>query len=158
MIQKVYIILKLCGIAFRNPAMYNISRRGKRRKTMKRKAIFGAVITALICVCIALNAKILEPTDFTGAWYRAGDGMLYIFEDGIIECADKEIIVLDNAVFSGAYSFAKDKAAIFVVDDNGVGEVVELRLIHGHNGDMLCERVNGKSIVWFCRNKEQSLK
>ena len=104
---------------------------------MKRKVIIGAVITALICVCIALNVKILEPKDFTGAWYRAGDGMLYIFEDGIIECADKEIIVLDNTVFSGAYSFAKDKAAIFVVDDNGVGEVVELRLIHGHNGDML---------------------
>ena len=125
---------------------------------MKRKVIIGAVITALICVCIALNVKILEPTDFTGAWYRVEDGMLYIFEDGIIECADKEIIVLDNAVFSGAYSFAKDKAAIFVVDDNGVGEVVELRLIHDHNGDMLCERVNGKSIVWFCRNKEQLLK
>ena len=88
---------------------------------MKRKVIIGAGITALICVCIALNAKILEPKDFTGAWYRAGDGMLYIFEDGIIECADKEIIVLDNAVFSGAYSFAKDKAAIVVVDDNGVG-------------------------------------
>ena len=125
---------------------------------MKRKVIVGAVIAALICVCIALNCKIVDPADYTGAWYRAGDGILYIFEDGIIECADKEIIVLDNAVFSGAYSFAKDKAAIFVVDDNGVGEVVELRLIHGHNGDMLCERVNGKSIVWFCRNKEQLLK
>lgn len=123
---------------------------------MKRKGIIGVVIAALIC--IALNCKIVDPADYTGAWYRAGDGILYIFEDGIIECADKEIIVLDNTVFSGAYSFAKDKAAIFVVDDNGVGEVVELRLIHDHNGDMLCERVNGKSIVWFCRNKEQSLK
>ena len=125
---------------------------------MKRKAIFGAVIAALICVCIALNCKIVDPADYTGAWYRAGDGVLYIFEDGIIECVDKEIIVLDNAVFSGAYSFAKAKAAIFVVDDRGVGEVVELCLIHDHNGDMLCERVNGKSIVWFCRNKEQLLK
>ena len=125
---------------------------------MKRKVIVGAVIAALICVCIALNCKIVDPADYTGAWYRAGDGVLYIFEDGIIECVDKEIIVLDNAVFSGAYSFAKAKAAIFVVDDRGVGEVVELRLIHDHNGDMLCERVNGKSIVWFCRNKEQSLK
>lgn len=125
---------------------------------MKRKVIIGAVIAALICVCIALNCKIVDPADYTGAWYRVGDGVLYIFEDGIIECVDKEIIVLDNAVFSGAYSFAKAKAAIFVVDDRGVGEVVELRLIHDHNGDMLCERVNGKSIVWFCRNKEQSLK
>jgi len=34
----------------------------------------------------------------------------------------------------------------------------ELYLIHDHKGDMLCERVNGKSIVWFCRNKEQLLK
>lgn len=66
---------------------------------MKRTVIFGAVITVLICVCIALNVKILEPTDFTGAWYRTGDGVLYIFEDGIIECADKEIIMLDNTVF-----------------------------------------------------------
>ena len=125
---------------------------------MNRKGIIGAVVAALICVCIALNCKIADPADYAGAWYRAGAGVLYIFEDGIIECVDKEIIVLDNAVFSGAYSFAKAKAAIFVVDDRGVGEVVELRLIHDHNGDMLCERVNGKSIVWFCRNKEQSLK
>ena len=121
---------------------------------MKRKAIFGAVITALICVCIALNAKILEPTDFTGAWYRAEDGMLYIFEDGIIECADKEIIVLDNAVFSGAYSFAKDKAAMFVVDDHGVGDVVELYLIHKADGDILCEYKEDRKIVWFYRNQE----
>ena len=121
---------------------------------MKRKVIFGAVVAVLICVCIALNAKILEPKDFTGAWFRAGDGMLYIFEDGIIECADKEIIVLDNAVFSGAYSYAKDKAAIFVVDDRGVGEVVELYLIHKSGGDMLCEHKDGKDVIWFCRNIE----
>ena len=123
---------------------------------MKRKAIFAAVITALICVCIALNAKILEPTDFTGAWYRAGDGMLYIFEDGIIECADKEIIVLDNVVFSGAYSFAKDKAAIFVLDDHGVGEVIELHPVHKSDGDVLAEYKDGVEVVWFTRNKDAS--
>ena len=125
---------------------------------MKRKVIIGAVITALICVCIALNAKILEPKDFTGAWYRAGDGVLYIFEDGIIECADKEIIILKDTVFSGAYSFAKDKAAIFVVDDNGVGDIVELRLIHRLTGDVLCERKDENDIIWFCRNRDEALK
>jgi len=125
---------------------------------MKRKVIIGAVITALICVCIALNCKIVDPADYTGAWYRADDGVLYIFENGIIECADKEIIILDDAVLSGAYSFAKNKAAIFVVDDHGVGEVVELHLVRKSDGDMLCERVNGKSVVWFCRSKEQSMK
>ena len=125
---------------------------------MKRKLIIGAVIAALICVCIALNSKIVDPAAYTGAWYRADDGVLYIFENGIIECADKEIIILDDAVFSGAYSFVKNKAAIFVVDDHGVGEVVELHLVRKSDGDMLCERVNGKSVVWFCRSKEQSMK
>ena len=125
---------------------------------MKRKGIIGAVIAALICVCIALNSKIVDPAAYTGAWYRADDGVLYIFENGIIECADKEIIILDDDVFSGAYSFAKNKAAIFVVDDHGVGEVVELHLVRKSDGDMLCERVNGKSVVWFCRSKEQSMK
>lgn len=125
---------------------------------MKRKGIIGAVIAALICVCIALNSKIVDPAAYTGAWYRADDGVLYIFENGIIECADKEIIILDDAVFSGAYSFAKNKAAIFVVDDHGVGEVVELNLVRKSDGDMLCERVNGKCVVWFCRSKEQSMK
>ena len=121
---------------------------------MKRKVITGAVIAALICVCIALNCKIVDPSEYTGAWYRAGDGILYLFEDGIIECADKEIIVLDNAVFSGAYSYAKDKAAIFVVDDRGVGEVVEIYLVHKSEGDMLCERKDGNDVIWFCRNRE----
>ena len=121
---------------------------------MKRKGIIGAVIAALICVCIALNSKIVDPAAYTGAWYRADDGVLYIFENGIIECADKEIIILDDAVFSGAYSFAKDKAAIFVVDDRGVGEVVELYLVHKSEGDMLCERKDRNDVIWFCRNRE----
>ena len=121
---------------------------------MKRKVIIGAVIAALICACIALNSKIVDPADYTGVWYRAGDGVPYIFEDGIIECTDEEIIVLDNTVFSGAYSFAKNKASIFIVDHHGVGEVVELHLVHKSGGDMLCERKDGNDDIWFCRNRE----
>lgn len=121
---------------------------------MKKKVMFGAVIAALIFVCVALNAKIIDPADFIGVWYRAGDGVPYIFQDGIIECADKEIIVLDGAVFSGAYSFAKDKAAIFVVDDHGVGEVVELYLVRRKEGDMLCQRRKGVLVMWFSRIQE----
>lgn len=123
---------------------------------MKRTVIFGAVITVLICVCIALNVKILEPKDFTGVWYRAGDGVPCVFEDGIIGCADKEIIVLDNTVFSGAYIFAKDKAAIFVVDDQAVREVVELFLVHKSDGDVLAEYKDGVEVIWFTRNKDAS--
>lgn len=125
---------------------------------MKRKVIIGAVVTVLIYVCIALNAKILNPEDFTGAWYRAGDGMLYIFEDGLIECTDQEVIILGDGIFSGAYSLAKDKAAIFVVDESGVGEVVELHLIHRRDGDVLCEKKDGTDIVWFYRNQDMVLK
>ena len=121
---------------------------------MKKKVMFGAVIAALIFVCLVLNTKIVDPTDFTGVWYRAVDGAPYIFQDGIIERVDKEIIVLDNAVFSGAYSYAKDKAAIFIVDDHGVGEVVELHLVRKSDGDILCESKDGIEIVWFCRNGE----
>ena len=72
----------------------------------------------------------------------------------ISDNADKEIIVLDREVFSGAYSFAKDKAALFVVDDHGVGEVVELYLVHKPDGITLCERKEGNEIVWFRRNRE----
>ena len=57
-------------------------------------------------------------------------------------------------MFSGAYTFAKDKAAIYVVDDHGVGEVVELQLVRKSDGDVLCERKDGDEIVWFCRNRE----
>ena len=121
---------------------------------MKKKVMFGAVIAALIFVCLVLNTKIVDPTDFTGVWYRAVDGAPYIFQDGIIERVDKEIIVLDNAVFSGAYSYAKDKAAIFIVDVHGVGEVVELHLVRKSDGDILCESKDGIEIVWFCRNGE----
>lgn len=121
---------------------------------MKWKVILGTVIAALIFVCIALNAVTLDPNNFTGIWYRADDGVPYIFQNGIIECADKEIIVLDGEVFSGAYSFAKDKAALFVVDDHGVGEVVELYLVHKPDGITLCERKDGNEIVWFRRNRE----
>lgn len=123
---------------------------------MNRKLFIGAVITALICVLIALNGHIIDPADFSGAWYYADDGALYIFDDGIIECADREIIVVDNAVFSGAYTYAKRKAAIFLIDGNGVGEVTELHLVHHRQGDLLCEIKDGEKIVWFYRNKNHS--
>ena len=138
-------------------AVYNVSIRGKRRNYMKRKMIIGAAVAALICVCIALNARILEPEVFTGSWYRQGDGVRYIFDDGMIVCADHEVIALGDAVFSGAYSFAKDRAAIFVVDDQGVGEVVELHLVHRSTGDVLCESKDGKEIIWFCRSRDEAM-
>lgn len=121
---------------------------------MKNRIAIGAVVAALFFVCIALNTKVVKYTDFIGVWYHKSDGIQYIFEDGIIKCADNKIILLNNDVFSGAYTFAKNKASIFVVDDNGVGEVVELHLVHKFGGDMLCEHKDGKDVIWFCRNIE----
>ena len=81
----------------------------------------------------------------------------HIFKNGIIECADNEVSAKETAAFNGAYSFAKDKAHIFVVDDHGVGEVVELYLVRKSDGDMLCERSGGNEIIWFCRNRESMI-
>ena len=107
---------------------------------MKNRIAIGAVVAALFFVCIALNAKVVKYTDFIGVWYHKSDGIQYIFEGGIIKCADNEFILLNNDVFSGAYTFAKNKASIFVVD-----------------GDCLCERKDGNEIIWFCRNRETTI-
>ena len=61
---------------------------------------------------------------------------------------------MKRKVTSGAYSFGKDKASLFMVDDRGVGQVVELHLVRKFDGDILCERKDGSEIVWFCRNKD----
>ena len=118
---------------------------------MKRKILIGAVVTALIYICVVLNTKIIDPADFTGTWYRSTNGLCYIFENGIIQCSDEKIIHLNGDVFSGAYTFMKDKAAIFVVDDHGVGEVVELVLVQRADGDILCEQADGVLVPWFSR-------
>lgn len=41
-----------------------------------------------------------------------------------------------------------------MIDDNGVGEIVELHLVRKAEGDRLCERKDGNEIIWFCRNIE----
>lgn len=121
---------------------------------MKRKLVLGAVLAVLICIGFMLNAEIADPADFTGIWYRAGDSARFIFEDGIILNHEQESILLDDAVFSGAYAFGKGKASLFLVDDQGVGEVVELHLIHASDGDILCQNRDGRQIVWFRRSKD----
>ena len=61
---------------------------------------------------------------------------------------------MKRKVTSGAYSFGKDKPSLFMVDDRGIGEVVELHLVHKLDGAILCEKADGSEIVWFCRNKD----
>lgn len=121
---------------------------------MKRRLFVGVFVLILILVCAALNTTITDPADCSGVWYRGEDAARCVFRDGIIECADQERIVFEDAVFSGAYSFAKDKAVVFVVDANGVSEVMDLYLVHGSVGDILCETKDGTGKIWFYRDQE----
>lgn len=122
---------------------------------MKRWLILGVVLAVLIFA--ALNVKIMEPADFTGAWYSAGDGSLYIFQDGWIECPDYEIMLLNQRVFSGAYSFSRNQAAVFLVDEQGVSEVLQLYLVHRKDGDVLCETKDGTGTILFFRNQKEAV-
>lgn len=121
---------------------------------MNRKGILGAAIAVLICVCAALSHEILDPTRYTGIWYQADTGSVYVFEEGLIRCAEKELLLADGTEFSGSYCFAKDKAALFVMNDQGAGEVVELHLVHKSHGDVLFEHKDGKEIPLFFRNPD----
>ena len=51
----------------------------------------------------------------------------------------------------------KNKATIFVIKDNGVGEVVVLHLVCKAEGDRLCKRKDGNEIIGFCRNRETTI-
>lgn len=121
---------------------------------MKRRLMISVVLTALICTYIVLNSSALDPSDYTGAWYGAEDRQLYIFEDGLIECTEHYITLQGSDPFSGAYSFAKNKTAVFIIKADGVGEVVELHLIRSIHGDYLCETEDGSGKVWFYREAE----
>ena len=121
---------------------------------MKHRLIISVILIALICVCVVLNSSALDPSDFTGVWYGAEDGYLYIFEDGLIACTEHYIELQGSDPFSGAYSIAKNKTAVFIIDDDGVGEIVELYLIRSIRGDYLCEAEDGTGKIWFYRNAE----
>lgn len=121
---------------------------------MKRRLIISVILIALICVCVVLNSSALDPSDFTGVWYGAEDGHLYIFEDGLIACTEHYIELQGSDPFSGAYSIAKNKTAVFIIDDDGAGEIVELYLIRSIRGDYLCEAEDGTGKIWFYRNAE----
>lgn len=121
---------------------------------MNRKGILGAAVAVLICVCAALSYEILDPSCYTGIWYQADSGSVYVFEEGLIRCRENEIVLTDGTEFSGSYCFAKDKAALFILDDHGAGEVVELHLVRKSHGDVLVEHKDGKEIPWFFRNPD----
>lgn len=115
---------------------------------MKRKKILAVGTALLLAIFVLLNISIIDPEDYSGVWYRAGNQVCYVFEEGIIS----EYLLEGESVFCGAYVFAKDKISVFVIDETGVGELVELRLVRKGTGDVLCEYRDSQEIIWFGRN------
>lgn len=118
---------------------------------MKRRWVTGILLVILTCLFLLLNRRITDAGDYSGAWYRSSDGVRYDFENGIIRCETYGIALSDDAVFSGAYSYGKNSVLVFFAEEDGVGEVLELQLVHQRNGDILCENRDGHRVILFCR-------
>lgn len=112
------------------------------------------VLAAALCLC----GSAVDPKDFTGEWYYAGDGSVYTFRDGIVECGRHSISSGDGSAFSGAYSFAGRKIAVFFVGPDGVEEVRELYLSRNRKGDTLCERADGLEKAIFYRSLDEAVR
>lgn len=120
---------------------------------MKRWVPFGIVLILVLIVALFLFSTVVAPERFTGEWYSSEDGSLYLFQEGIIACADHSVPVSDEETFSGAYRFGKNSIAIFVISADGPGEVKELYWEHTKGGDILCENEDGTGKIYFYRNK-----
>lgn len=119
---------------------------------MKRRILLGTATVLFVCLVASLFRTAAAPENYTGAWYYAGNSALYEFEEGIIHCRDHGISLPGEGSFSGAYSFAGDRIAVFVINEDGPEEVRQLYLVHGADGDVLCENADGSGEVCFYRN------
>ena len=70
---------------------------------MKRFALL-LLIPAILLLLLGRDA--LMPGRFTGAWYEAGTGEEYWFEEGIIR---------KDELFRGAYSFTRSSITLFAL-------------------------------------------
>ena len=119
---------------------------------MKKKWIFAVVLAVLLGLCLLLNMDASGKADLSGAWYRAGAGECWNFEEGLLYRVDGEA-----QSFAGAYTFAGETVSLFLLEDGRVGNIVELSLVHDREGDCLVLRESPES-VWFCRSLEDAMK
>lgn len=121
---------------------------------MKRWSI-GIITCAIILGGIlVLTRTVQDPADFTGKWYYAFDCSTYLFHNGIILNEKYHLSTNEDEIFSGAYSFSKNKILIFFVTVDGIEQIKELQLVSHANGDMLCEVTNDRQEAVFYRNKD----
>ena len=93
---------------------------------MKRFALL-LLIPAILLLLLGRDA--LMPGRFTGAWYEAGTGEEYWFEEGIIR---------KDELFRGAYSFTRSSITLFVSDAEALETVQDLLWKNGKEGEVLC--------------------
>ena len=93
---------------------------------MKRFALL-LLIPALLFLLLGRDALI--PGRFTGAWYEAGTGEEYWFEEGLVR---------KDACFRGAYSFTRSSITLFVSGAEEMETVQTLWWRSGKDGEVLC--------------------
>lgn len=124
---------------------------------MKRWVPLGVICILLLTMALCLARPAVDPGRFTGAWYSSVDGALYLFQEGMIQCADHYALTSEGEKVSGAYSFASDTIAVFAMGIDGLDMVSRLYLIRGQNGDTLCDRADGSGSVYFYRDRTAAL-
>ena len=118
---------------------------------MKQHIPILQVLILLVSLLMGLSQTALDPARFQGTWYDTEDGSPYIFEDGVIRREDLGIVLSDGQVLSGAYTFCRDRIAVFYIDSRGLEQVQELYLVPGPQGDTLCQNPDGSGLVRFRR-------
>lgn len=122
-----------------------------------KRWILGIAIVIIMAVVICLFMPVNQHSDFEGEWYSAGEGELYLFEDGIIDCQTHFYMESDEGNMSGAYAYAADKLAIFVRGIDELANVEELYLVQSNDGEVLNEAADGSGYTYFYRNQEAAV-
>ena len=117
---------------------------------MKRWIALGIILVVLLAGGLFLQRTAVDPGDFTGEWYGAGDGRLYRFHEGIINCP--EDTHTEETDFCGAYFFCGDRMILFTVEPDGVSQIRELYPTGEPKGEFLSESPDGNGRIVFSRS------
>ena len=118
---------------------------------MRRWLLFGIAILTVIATAF-LGQTAIDPGDYTGRWYSAGNQQIYHFEEGVIYCENHSVTLADDNAISGAYSFSRNKIALFALGVEGLESVKELFLVENKDESMLCEQEDGTGKIYFVRH------
>lgn len=124
---------------------------------MKHWIPLGVVLSLLLILALGLFSTAWNPGDFTGNWYSSDDGELYLFREGMVVCEEHNIMTASEEAMCGAYCFDRDSVAVFAMGVEGLETPRQLYLIHGSDGDRLCETKDGSGSTFFYRERASAL-